>query len=27
VTGVKVGVSLENSEDAALTKYNITKLA
>ena len=27
VTAVKVGVSLENSEDAALTKYNVTKLA
>ena len=27
VTGVKVGVSLENSDDAALTKYSVTKLA
>ena len=27
VTAVKVGVSLENSDDAALTKYNVTKLA
>ena len=27
VTGVKVGVSLENSEDAEITKYNVTKLA
>lgn len=27
VTGVKVCVSLENSDDAALTKYNVTKLA
>lgn len=26
VTAVKVGVSLENSEDAALTKYNVTKV-
>ena len=24
VTAVKVGVSLENSEDAALTKYKVT---
>lgn len=27
VTAVKVGVSLENSDDAAITKYNVTKLA